>query len=485
MCAAACAARVAHGGGGVQRVAGGEQQAAFVFVAGGGDGHVGNAAQEAEVVGAGVGGAVGADDAGAVDGKEHGQVLQGDVVHELVVAALQKGGVDGDDGFDAFAGEAGGEGDGVLFGDADVEIAFGKASGKFDEAAAFAHGGGDGGEAGIGFGLVAQPAAEDFGVGGTRGGRGGGGFGGGWGFADGVVFDGVVFGEFVALAFFGDDVQELRAFSAPQLGQGFDEFADVVAVDGAGVGEAEVFKQGEGLFDVFALARQRFDGFFGFLRDFFDGGEFAEHFVGAGFDGAEQAVHVAHDVAGEVFGQGADVGRDGHFVVVEDDEQVGVGHVARAVEGFEGLSGGHCAVADNGDAAGAAPGEFVGHGHAQCGADGGGGVTDAEVVVFAFAAFGETGEAAELAHGVHAVFAAGENFVGIALVADVPNQMVVRRVVNVMQGDGEFDRAEVAGEVAAGFADGFEQEGADFAAQLRQLGGGEQAQVLRQGDVVQ
>ena len=54
-----------------------------------------------------------------------------------------------------------------------------------------------------------------------------------------------------------------------------------------------------------------------------------------------------------------------------------------------------------------------------------------------------------------------------------------------MQGDGEFDRAEVAGEVAAGFADGFEQEGADFAAQLRQFGGRELPQVGRQADGVQ
>ena len=52
----------------------------------------------------------------------------------------------------------------MLFGDADVEIAFGKALREFDQAAAFAHGGGDGGQAGISFCLVAQPAAEDLGV---------------------------------------------------------------------------------------------------------------------------------------------------------------------------------------------------------------------------------------------------------------------------------------------------------------------------------
>ena len=432
-----------------------------------------------------MGGAVRADDAGAVDGEQDGQVLQGDVVHELVVAALQKGGVDGDDGFDAFAGEAGGEGYGVLLGDADVEIAFGKTLLELDQAAAFAHGGGDGGKAGVGLGLVAQPAAEDFGVGGARRGRRGGGVGRGGGFADGVVFDGVVFGQFVALAFFGDDVQELGAFFAAQFGEGVDELDDVVAVGRAGVGEAEVFKQGERLAHQLAFAGVGFDGFFGLLRDFFDDGQLVEHEGGLAFDVVQHAAHVAHHVAGEVFGQCADVGRDGHFVVVEDDQKVGVGHVARAVEGFEGLSGGHRAVADNGHAARVAPQQAVGHGHAQSRADGGGGVADAEIVILAFAALGETGQSAELAQGVHSAAPSGEDFVRVALVAHVPHQMVARGVVHVMQGDGQLHRAEVAGEMAAGFAHRFEQEGAQLGAKLRQLGFVEQAQILRQIDGVQ
>jgi hypothetical protein len=46
-------------------------------------------------------------------------------------------------GFMPFAGHAGGEGDGVLFGDADVEVALGVALGEAHEPGAFAHGGGD------------------------------------------------------------------------------------------------------------------------------------------------------------------------------------------------------------------------------------------------------------------------------------------------------------------------------------------------------
>ena len=48
-------------------------------------------------------------------------------------------------------------------------------------------------------------------------------------------------------------------------------------------------------------------------------------------------------------------------------------------------------------------------------------MANAEIVVFRFAALGETGQAAVLAHGVHTIAAAGEHFVRIALVTHIPN----------------------------------------------------------------
>ena len=109
-------------------------------------------------------------------------------------------------------------------------------------------------------------------------------------------------------------------------------------------------------------------------------------------------------------------------------------------------------------------------------------MSHAEIVVFRLAAFREAGQSAVLAHRVHAVFTAGQDFVRIALMADIPHQMVFRRVVDIMQGDGEFDRTQVAGEMAAGGRYRFEQEGAQFGTQLRQFGLIQQAQVLRQVD---
>ena len=74
-----------------------------------------------------MGGAVAADEAGAVEREHHRQVLQRDVVDQLVVAALQEGRVDRHHRLQALAGQAGGEGDRVLLGDRDVEVALRKA----------------------------------------------------------------------------------------------------------------------------------------------------------------------------------------------------------------------------------------------------------------------------------------------------------------------------------------------------------------------
>src|SRR6202000_179471 len=65
--------------------------------------------------------AVGADEAGAVDGKTHGQALDRHVMDDLVIAALKEGRVDRTEWLVALGGETRSEGNGVLFGDADVE----------------------------------------------------------------------------------------------------------------------------------------------------------------------------------------------------------------------------------------------------------------------------------------------------------------------------------------------------------------------------
>ena len=90
-----------------------------------------------------MGRAVGADEAGAVHGKAHRQPLDRDVVHHLVVAALQEGRIDRAERLVAFGRKARGEGHRVLLGDADVEGALREHLLEQIDAGARGHGGGD------------------------------------------------------------------------------------------------------------------------------------------------------------------------------------------------------------------------------------------------------------------------------------------------------------------------------------------------------
>lgn len=63
--------------------------------------------------------------------------------------------------------------------------------------------------------------------------------------------------------------------------------------------------------------------------------------------------------------------------------------------------------------------------------------------------------------------------------AHVPDQPVFGRIENVMQRDGEFHHSQSGGEMAAGAADGFDQEIPQLRRQHGELRFGERAEVLR------
>ena len=71
-------------------------------------------------------------------------------------------------------------------------------------------------------------------------------------------------------------------------------------------------------------------------------------------------------------------------------------------------------------------------------------------------------------NGGDTVAAAGQNFVRVGLVADVPHQVIERRVVDEMQRHRQFDGTQPGGKVAAGATDAVQQVLPQLIAQLRQ-----------------
>ena len=67
----------------------------------------------------------------------------------------------------------------------------------------------------------------------------------------------------------------------------------------------------------------------------------------------------------------------------------------------------------------------------------------AEGVVRTLIALGKASDPAQHAQAAHRLAPPGENFVRIGLVPHIPYQTVFRRVVHVVQRNGQFHRAQV------------------------------------------
>jgi hypothetical protein len=111
-------------------------------------------------------------------------------------------------------------------------------------------------------------------------------------------------------------------------------------------------------------------------------------------------------------------------------------------------------------------------------ADRGGGVAGAHDVVLGLEARAERGQAAVLADRVQLVAPAREDLVRVGLVADVPQDLVLRRVDQRVDRDRDLARAEVGAEVPADLADRVDQQLPHLLGDRLQLVLAERVQVL-------
>ena len=171
----------------------------------------------------------------------------------------------------------------------------------------------------------------------------------------------------------------------------------------------------------------------------------------------------------EVARERADVGRDRHAVVVEDDHDRRL-QAARGVQRLVGDAAGQRAVADHGGDL-AVLADPLAHRllEADRVADRGRGVAGAHDVVLGLEDRAERRQPLVLADRRQPLAAAGEDLVRVGLVADVPEDLVAGRVEQAVQRDGELAGAEVGAEVAADLADRVDDVAAHLLRDLLQL----------------
>ena len=436
--------------------------------------HVRNGASEAEVETAGMGRSVGTDLSGAIDGKGDVEVLQRDVVDQLVVGALKEGGVDGDHRFQAFASHAGGKRQRMLLGDADIRVSIREPLGEIHQAGALAHGRCNGPEPSVGFGGIADPVAEHPGVGNAPASRGQ--------FArqgiegtDAVECHRLAFRRLVATTLLGHHVEQARPAHALEVTEVVQQQRQVVAVHRPDVAETEFLPEGSGKHHAFHVL-------FPAIGEIADSGCPPQ---GGAPRVPEPVVEPAGEHPGEVVAHRAHGGRDGHVVVVEDHQQIQVLERSRMVQGLEGHTARQGAIADHRHAVPLHALAACRKGHAQGSADGSTGMTGAEGVVLGFLAPRKPGYAALLTQGLHGIPPTREYLVGVRLVPHVPDQPVIRRVVDVMERDGEFHHPQSRGQMPTGAGHRIDEECPQFPRYCRQVCSIELAKVGRRVDLRQ
>ena len=470
----AAAARVTHGNRVVLFKSRAEQLAALALIRRASHAHVGNAAHKRNVVRTRVRRAISAHQPRAVQCEYDGQVLQGHVVDQLIVRTLQEGGIDCHDRLHAFTRHAGSKRHRMLLGNANVVVPIREALFKLHHARAFAHRGRDAHQSAILRSHVAQPLTKHLGEGLLGCSRAFDQAHGRVELARAVVSHRVCLGQLVALPFFGDDVQELRALEALDVLQRGDQRVQVVPVNGADVVEAELFKQRGWhhhalglLFKALGQLQQR--------RNRPQHG--LAHILGS-------RVELAAHELGQVAVERTHGWADAHVVVVQDDQQVRIGH-ATVVQGFKGHACSHGAIANDGHGVTIFPLALGSHGHAQRRRNAGAGVRRAKGVVRALSPLRKTRDTAQLAQRVHAVTAAGEDLVGIGLVAHVPHQAVFRGVEHMVQGHGQLHRSQVGAEVPAGLRNALQYKTTQLGGQHLEVCPGQFAHVCRIVDGLQ
>src|SRR2546425_78448 len=125
------------------------------------------------------------------------------------------------------------------------------------------------------------------------------------------------------------------------------------------------------------------------------------------------------------------------------------GRLRDVVQRLEGNAVGQRRVAENAHHILVAAALVARGAHAECRRQRRAGVSRAIAVMLALSPEGKTIQTVGGADRLKSVFAAGEQFVNVTLMAHVPDKPVFRRRENTMQRDGEFHDSEVRAEMTA------------------------------------
>ena len=414
-----------------------------------------------------------------VDGKNDVFLEQIHIMDDLIVRTLQEGRVDADHRQHPLTGQTCRKGDGVLLCHADIKETIPMAVVKELQAGAVLHGSSDGADLLVGGSFFVQDIAKHRGEGllGSH-------------FRVGkplqielielgntVIVARVVFGRLIALALGGDNVQKMRAGLVADVAQCALQFRLVVAIHRAIVIKAHILEHGR---MIHGAAHQLFAVADGDFQRRADHGNAVQ-------EGADVLLRVKISIGGaqmvEVTCQRTDIFGNGHLVVVQDHDQVV--QMADVVHALVDHTARERTIADDGDDLARFSAQLFGPRNANGQRKSRVAMACNKGVVLALIGVGETRNAVDLTQLRKALFAAGQQFVGVALMSHIKYDLIFGRFQHPMERDRQLDCAEVRGQMTARFGNIIQQKFPNFFAECFHLSAGQLFQITGLMDLIQ
>mmetsp|Transcript_13490 Transcript_13490/g.21017 ORF Transcript_13490/g.21017 Transcript_13490/m.21017 type:complete len:286 (+) Transcript_13490:2606-3463(+) len=111
----------------------------------------------------------------------------------------------------------------------------------------------------------------------------------------------------------------------------------------------------------------------------------------------------------------------------------------------------------------------LGHRHALRGTDGCGGVSSTEGIIFGFLTFAKSRHTIELTQRRESITTASEHFVGVALMSNVPDDVILGHIEDVVESSCKFNNTERGGEVTTSFRDSLDDLPTELVGKLLEL----------------
>src|SRR5439155_7543362 len=332
-----------------------------------------------------------------------------------------------------------GEKRGMLLRDTDIEIAAGMRLGEMRKAGTARHCGGDGNDLLIRLCKFGERFADNFRI--RRRRR--------WRslaaldlvFAETVEFIRLLERRGVSLAFLGENVQQHRLFLRLQKFECPGQQWNIVAVNWAVITQAQLLEDD-------TRHEQAFDAFLHFVCDVY------ARFPKNRLDKVaslivQMRISRIRDDAVQVISYRADVFRDRPLIVVEhDDETLRVRFYI--VECFVADPARECGVSRYHDDVLVPTAEVPSNRHAERSGKRRPRMTRAVAVVFTLGAQKKPVESAELAHRIKTIEPTGKHLVDVALMTDIHNESVMRRVKNPVHVNRQFNYPEIWSQMPSG-----------------------------------